>query len=329
VGSQSKIEWTDATWPVVQGCDPVSPGCLNCYAISLMHRHAANPNQKISLPVQGLTKTSGRGPIWTGKLALREDRLGDPLRWRKPKMVFVPSHGDIFHEGVPDAFLAQVYLTMFRAKHHTFQVLTKRAERLVEWSRKLCYDDGGERLYLDETGRGRRLLGLPEARHIWHGVSVENVATSVRLDHLTKATLGVRFVSLEPLLEFVDVTKWLYSEYDRYAMDPRGATLAPAQSYTASRAKLNWAIVGGESGVRARPFDVDWARTYVEHCRAAGCALFVKQMGAKPFVSLRDANNPGYRGAMEIRYNDSKGGNMSEWPPEIRVREFPETGGDA
>src|SRR5438034_779077 len=99
MAAQSKIEWTDATWPIVQGCDYESPGCTNCYAVPLVWRLAHNPNPKISAPLQGLVAKNAAGVLhWTGKLALREDRLADPLGWKAPRKIFVPSHGDIFHE---------------------------------------------------------------------------------------------------------------------------------------------------------------------------------------------------------------------------------------
>lgn len=132
--SKSRVEWTDLTWPIVEGCTPESAGCANCYARLDVHRHAGNPNPKISAPVQGLITELPSGRLsWTGKVILREDRLGRFLGARKSCMVFVPSLGDLFHESVPDLFIDAVFYAMASTPHIVYQVLSKRSERMAKY----------------------------------------------------------------------------------------------------------------------------------------------------------------------------------------------------
>jgi protein gp37 len=159
MGSDSAIEWTDATWNPVSGCTKVSPGCRFCYA-------------------ERLTKRFGRGDFTS--VTVHPERLELPLRWRAPRMIFVNSMSDLFHERVPFDFIDQVFATMARASHHIFQILTKRPERLVEWHRS----HGGS----------------PVPLHVWLGVSVENAAYAWRVDQLRQVDVIVRFISAEPLL---------------------------------------------------------------------------------------------------------------------------------
>src|SRR3990167_5512099 len=138
MSDKSNIEWTDATWTIVQGCDPVSQGCVGCYAVPLLWRLMHNPNQKISAALQGVIEKhinlAGENILrFTGKIALRHDRLDWPLEWKTPRMIFVPSHGDLFHKDVPDEFIDKVFDVMERANWHIYQVLTKRAKRQREY----------------------------------------------------------------------------------------------------------------------------------------------------------------------------------------------------
>lgn len=133
MAQQSDIEWTDGTWPIVQGCSYESPGCKNCYAVPLVWRLAHNPLAKIAKPLRGLVEERGGHRVWTGKVALRRDRLDWPLKWKKPQMIFVPSHGDLFHEDVPDEFIDKVFAVMALTPRHTYQVLTKRAARMRQY----------------------------------------------------------------------------------------------------------------------------------------------------------------------------------------------------
>ena len=170
------IEWTDETWNPVVGCSRTSPGCDNCYAISVAHR-AMQPAH------EGLTIRTERGTDWTGEVRCLPERLEQPLRWRKPRKVFVNSMSDLFHPDVPDDFIGQVFDVMMRAEEHTFQVLTKRPQRM--------------RAFVDQW------LGESWAQwigNLWLGTSIESDRYTFRADHLRATPAAVRFLSLEPLL---------------------------------------------------------------------------------------------------------------------------------
>jgi protein gp37 len=182
----SKIEWTDATWNPVVGCSKVSPGCKGCYAIKEVHRMAGNPNPKIRAANEGLTVIEGGHPNWTGKVRLIPERLEIPLRRRKPTRYFVNSLSDLFHQDLSFEEIRQVHFAMLRAHWHTYQILTKRSDRMAEYFRWWFGTDGE--------------LAQP-AEWIWLGVSVESRDYLSRIDHLRKTPAAVRFLSLEPLLE--------------------------------------------------------------------------------------------------------------------------------
>ncbi len=169
----TSIEWTEATWNPVRGCSRVSPGCTHCYAERMAHRFSAE-----GLPYAGLTQLSKRGePRWTGKVLPVPESLDEPLRWRRPRMVFVNSMSDLFHERLPVSYLRRVFETMQRANWHTFQVLTKRTERCLALANELPWPD-----------------------NVWMGTSVECNDYVDRVDLLRKIPAAVRFLSIEPLI---------------------------------------------------------------------------------------------------------------------------------
>jgi protein gp37 len=167
------IEWTDATWNPVAGCTVVSPGCSNCYAMRMAARLEAMGMAKY----RGLTRKSGGRAVWTGVVALDRQSLQAPLGWAKPRLVFVNSMSDLFHEKVPEDFIAEIWNVMSRARRHTFQILTKRPERMADLT-----------------------AGLPLLPNVWLGTSVESAAYLPRLDMLRGSRAALRFVSFEPLL---------------------------------------------------------------------------------------------------------------------------------
>jgi len=169
----SSIEWTNATWNPVAGCTILSPGCTNCYAMRLAARLEAMGMAKYA----GLTRTTGGRAKWTGAVRLGRDALGVPEDWKKPRMIFVNSMSDLFQEAVPEAFVAEVWEVMARTPRHTYQILTKRPERMEELTAR-----------------------LPLLPNVWLGASVENADHLFRIDHLRRTRAAVRFVSLEPLL---------------------------------------------------------------------------------------------------------------------------------
>ncbi|MEH2508028.1 protein gp37 [Bradyrhizobium sp. AZCC 1578] len=177
MASNSPIEWTEATWNPVGGCTILSPGCTNCYAMRLARRLEAMGQSKYA----GTTRVSGGRAKWNGKIVLDEAALGIPLKWKNPKIIFVNSMSDLFHEKVPFDFIERVFDVMRRARHHTFQVLTKRADRLAD---------------VADT--------LPWPNNVWMGVSVESDAYIGRIDHLRSTPAYIKFLSLEPLLGPLD-----------------------------------------------------------------------------------------------------------------------------
>lgn len=335
MADKTGIQWTDRTWNPTRGCTRVSEGCRNCYAETVAARFSG-PGQ----PYAGLAT---RGPArWTGKVQLLRDRLLWPLSWRKPQRIFVDSMSDLFHPDVPDAFIEEAFATMALARRHTFQVLTKRPERMLEFfERRPGEGLRRERVatvmgwIIGDSERGRRDVNdvwdgrawpLP---NVWAGVSVEDQATAdARIPLLLETPAAVRFCSYEPALGPVN---FRHIDDDAGAR-ARGITRhyfpsgGPTPHTDALRGfnlnghhtRLDWIIVGGESGPRARPFDVAWARATVAACRAAGVACFVKQLGARPMFC--SASRPQ---GEAISLRDRKGGSMDEWPEDLRVREFP------
>lgn len=175
MSSTSAIEWTESTWNPIRGCSRISPGCEHCYAERMAHRFAGAGG-----PYEGLTRLAKKGPQWTGRVTLVRESLEEPLHWRRPRLVFVNSMSDLFHESVPLSFIRDVFATMERAEQHTFQVLTKRADRLAAVADQ-----------------------LPWPKNVWMGVSIEAQRYLTRAAHLRQVPAKVRFLSLEPLLEAV------------------------------------------------------------------------------------------------------------------------------
>ncbi len=463
MSSTSSIEWTDATWNPVRGCARVSPGCGGadgggCYAERMAHRFSGPGG-----PYEGLTRMTAHGPRWTGKVRLVPELLDWPLSKRKPLKIFVNSMADLFHDDVPDEFIARVWQIMGAASWHTYQILTKRPERMRSWvvrwyageitephsvlpvpgypgysvtthgqvlgkradtSSGLSFDVGeqghrrvtmhrdsspksGERelvhrLVLEafarparageqachrngdpgdnrlsnlywgtqesnwrdriSHGRGRAYAKLtaadvakirsrcasgepaasvasdfavsdtqirniasgrqwstpagerpsgPPTRvildSVWLGVSVEDQERAdERIPLLLQTPAAVRFISAEPLLGGLDLTPWVHAFNADH--DGRGCCETP-------RGLLHWVIVGGESGPGARECRVDWIRSILAQCHAAGVPAFCKQLGSKPTMSASDWTHNRERGG--------KGDDPEQWPPDLRVQEFP------
>ncbi len=336
---ETSIQWCQGddgsagkTWNPVRGCSRVSPGCGGsdgggCYAERQAHRFAGPGG-----PYEGLTRATAHGPRWTGEVRLVPDMLDAPLRWTKPRRVFVNSMSDLFHEKLTNEEIAAVFGVMAAAPWHTFQILTKRAEHMREWfawAGRLTLDDLQRFAYEAMNSRDDRLLGTNlrfPARGItwplpncWIGVSCEDQARAdARIPHLLATPAAVRFVSAEPLLGPIDLT--MLNDGSWY--DREGAQLYNALSGTAyyrngehglgGGPRLDLVICGGESGPRARPCDVAWIRGVVRQCGKAGVACFVKQAGANFVV-----------GGRPVTLHDPKGGDLNELPIDLRVRQMP------
>lgn len=254
--ADTSIEWTDMVWNPTTGCDRVSDGCTNCYAMTLAKRLKGMGSLKYQ--TDGAPGTSGSG----FGLAVHEDALGLPLRWRKPRRIFVNSMSDLFHEKVPDEFIARVYAVMVAAPHHTFQVLTKRHGRM----RSLLSAEPFWRLVSTELGRLWHIESPAPLRMvpawIWQGVSVEDQRwADIRIPALLDTPAAVRWISAEPLLGPIDLRP--YADADADCWLPF----------------LDWVVTGGESGPGFRPADPDWFRQIRDQCVQAGVAYLHKQNG--------------------------------------------------
>jgi protein gp37 len=322
MAGDSKIEWTDATWNPIVGCSIVSPGCTNCYAMRTAARMNANP---ATPHYHGTVESSKVGPVWTGKVALAPDYiLTTPLHWKKPRRIFVNSMGDLFHESIPDEWIDKVFAVMALSPQHTFQVLTKRAERMRDyfaaphpapnvsmWQVRVCAAIDALVPDRHDASRAARHTVTWNAAlpNVWLGISAERQQEAdERIPHLLQTPAAIRFVSAEPLLGAIDFTNL---DYGRNRLDVLAGTCEP---HTIGFDGLDWIIVGGESGPRAREFDLAWARWIIEQCRAAGVACFVKQLGARVANSVNQTT---------LTFKDRKGGDWSEWPEDLRIRQFP------
>lgn len=304
MGANSYIEWTDHTWNPLLGCDKCSEGCKFCYAIRTAWRLAHNPNPKIAAAYAGLVEQRADGSLnWTGKINLLPDRLRQPLSWPKPARIFVNSQSDLFHEAVPDKFIAAVFGVMAACPQHTFQVLTKRPERMAAWfkwvstgkvPRAWCVGLAGAGAYLPGGLLHRGDLSEWPLPNVWLGTSVENQRTAdERIPELLKVPARVRFLSCEPLLGPADLSN-CKSPFPRH--EQQDGTYSPLRGswwpaygveyYQAERshaeedlARIDWVICGGESGPSARPMHPEWARGLRNQCAEAGVPFFFKQWG--------------------------------------------------
>jgi protein gp37 len=293
--ADTSIEWTHrdgtkgVTWNPTTGCDKISDGCTNCYALTMAGRLKAMGSAKYRN--DGDPRTSGPG----FGVTVHEDTLDEPFRWRTPRTVFVNSMSDLFHARVPSDFVARVWSTMAATPRHTYQILTKRPERMARWVNRCALWDGyithnGEPPY--SYGGSGMIVGYPEMqskhyrtegsgwpiRNAWLGTSIESDERTGRADHLRATPAAVRFISAEPLLGPLP------------SLDLTG---------------IDWLIIGGESGPGSRPMDLRWVYGLIDLARTAGTAVFVKQLG-------------------KIWAGGGKGGDWSRWPADLRIREYPQ-----
>ena len=297
MGEHTGIAWTSRTWNPWQGCHKVSPGCKNCYMYSEKIRYGQRPDVVVR----------SKPPTFNA-----------PLKWTEPALVFTCSWSDWFVEEA-DPWRDEAWEIVRRTPHLTYQILTKRPERI-----DACLPGGWP---------------YP---NVWLGISAETQRElDARLPLLLEVPAAVRFLSLEPLLAPITLQPMI----ERWAFVAAGAV----QSGAALPPRVGWVIVGGESGAKARPCDVAWIRSIARQCRAAGLACFVKQLGAHPFVGgslpgpwvtvshdrkrgkvdgvmLDDGTNRDLATLPIIHLRDPKGGDPAEWPEDLRVREFPRAG---
>lgn len=321
MADHTKIEWTDATWNPITGCSVVSPGCTNCYAMRLAGTRLKHHPSRTGLTrdtnargaeVEGRQGSKKINPVWTGEVRFNEQWLDQPLRWTRPRMIFVCAHGDLFAEGVPDEWIDRVFAVMALCPQHTFQVLTKRPERMRQYlSMARANPVGLEALEItlqehsrdrnSTVGAGCKLKGdIPHLAvwplpNVWLGVSVEDQRRAdERVPILLETPAAVRWVSAEPLLGPIDFeTAWhgesaLASEcWGDCAWCDKGLTplhnchrgRQSDEALHKGRSGLDWIVAGGESGPGARPMHPDWVRSIREQCADAGVPFLFKQWG--------------------------------------------------
>jgi protein gp37 len=294
MAQNSSIEWTQATWNPTVGCSLKSPECFNCYAMLMAHRLAKMGQAKY----QGLTRVIENGKhkgkiVWNGTVRLDRDSLDIPHDRKKPTLYFTDSMSDLFHAQLSDSDISEVWSTMVVTDdRHRYQVLTKCAERMRD--------------FVNGWINHMRAATKEPVRNIWLGVSCGYKPAKKRIDALRETNAAVRFLSCEPLIE------------DLGELDLSG---------------IHWVIAGGESGPRARPCNIEWIRNIVRQCRQQKVPVFVKQLGAKPYLHKAESvhiEKPGMKFSMQsleinstFKLKDPKGGDMSEWPKDLQVREYP------
>lgn len=327
------IQWTDETWNPVVGCSITSPGCKNCYAMKMARRLEAMGQPRYA----GLTQVVHGHAVWTGQVRSVEEALSLPLRWQKPRRVFVNSMSDLFHEAVPREFIARVFAVMRLGWAHEFQVLTKRPERMRqivgdpsfrdEVARAACQDHPKWMIPADRE-RGMAPIPTWPLPNVWLGTSAERQQEAdERIPELILTPAAVRFVSYEPALGRIDFEGPAQAGRARgfEEIGLRGDLASGLSSTFRYLDGLDWIIVGGESGPGARPFDLAWARTAIRQCQASGVACFVKQLGARPYSGMHTLRGHGHPTEPNwLKLKHPKGGDPAEWPEDLRVREFPE-----
>ena len=294
----TKIEWTDETWNPIRArnketgevghfCVHASPGCENCYAEGMQKRLFNNP---VRYAAQDADKV---------EMFLDEKVLARPLSWKKPRTVFVCSMTDLFLENIPDEWIDKVFAVMAIKGQTTFQVLTKRADRMREYMKARAKsikhwepharDMGYTFSYKPDGSKSLSLLQFP-LQNVWLSVSAEDQKrANERIPELIETPAKIRGVSLEPLLGPINLHEGGMIHY------------------------LDWVIVGGESGPKARPMELAWAEDIVDQCREAGVPCFVKQLGSKPICP----------DGTQLYQRNRKGGDINEFPDWLRVREMP------
>ena len=252
----TKIEWTGQTWNPITGCTKVSPGCKNCYAERMAKRLKAMGKPQY----QNVIGDNGK---WNGVISFVESALEKPLKRKKPTTYFVNSMSDLFHDGVPDIWIDQIFEIMAACPQHTFQILSKRPGRMKEYIK----------IMTASSFQPFRYEPLP---NVWLGVSVENQAAADELIPHLLQTPAIRFLSCEPLLGPIDFKQSANLTFrDKLMFPPQ-----PGKTYQ-DEYGIHWIIAGGETGPNARPCHPDWVRSIRDQCQAASVPFFMKQMDKK------------------------------------------------
>lgn len=310
MGKETGISWTSSTWNAIRGCSRVSEGCRNCYAESVAHRFSGP-----GLPYEGLVQLGPDGKStgkWNGQIKFVDNHLFDPLKWKEPRRIFVNSMSDLFHPNVTDLMRDKIHAVMSLAPQHTFQVLTKRPEEAAAYYESFNGPKAEDRGFefaewahfnlgegaSEKVADSRFWRGLP---NLHMGVSGEDQETVNKRCWilLTEVPAAVRWLSLEPMLDEVSLSKGdLICKTWR-----KGATLGRY---------LDWVVVGGESGHNARRFEMAWAENIIRECRADDVPVFMKQLGSNPTLD-----------GCRFETKDRHGADPEEWPSSFNVQQFP------
>ncbi|GAX38934.1 phage Gp37/Gp68 family protein [Nodularia sp. NIES-3585] len=287
----TKIQWCDEVWNPIVGCSRISTGCQNCYAATA----AKSPRLQQFKQYETVNE-------WDGTVQFVESQLSKPLHWRKPKKIFVCSMADLFHENVPFEWIDQVFAVMHFAKQHTFQVLTKRPQRALEYFTDYLPDVGTwvQIPHLQSSVNLSRVIPLP---NVWIGTSTENQAIADRrIPILMQIPAAKRFLSCEPLLEEIDFVQ----------ADIFQKLISDDHEWELVNEYIHWVIVGGESGPNSRPCHVEWIQSIVTQCHSSNTPVFVKQLGSNVYLNQQ-----------RFKTHDRKGGDIQEFPTQLRIRKFP------
>jgi len=322
------ITWTNETWNPIRGCSRVSEGCRNCYAERTAARFSG-PGQ----PYEGLAKFHdlaadlGVASHWTGDVRFIPELLDQPMRWRKPRTIFVNSMSDLFHEKVTDEWIYKIFAVMRRCPQHTFQILTKRPERMRDYMVSSHTGMHGSGVHLVTAAQGQ--IGKCCA-NVWLGVSVEDQKTAdERIPVLLSTPAAVRWVSYEPALGPINFQciKETCPDHDNYFDSVSGIRLI--------RPQIDWIVAGGESGPGARPAHPDWFRTVRDQCSHAGVPFFFKQWGEwlhlsqvpavltereREVMTFRALSVPNAHGVEYLRIGKKRAGGLLDG---VSHREFP------
>lgn len=294
----TKIQWTNRTWNPIVGCSKISEGCQQCYAQTVANSARLQQFPQYQKVAQ-----------WNGTVEFVQSQLLKPLSWKQPQHIFVCSMSDLFHHNIPFDWIDQVFAVMALANHHTYQILTKRPQRMQQYFLskfrprvKKLIDDFPIRLE-DKIGKGHCF------DHLWLGTTIENqeVADQRLLALLGIPTNNLKFISGEPLLGEIDLSIY----FGLYQIEDNGKWFLKFGSRWAK--SPDWVIVGGESGSNARACNVEWIRSIVKQCQASEVPVFVKQLGSNP------VDNEGKR----IKLKHRQGGNVDEFPADLQLRQFP------
>lgn len=289
MAANTKIEWADDTWNVINGCMVVSPGCTNCYAMRM-----AGTRMKNSPSRHGLTREVNGNPVWNGEVRFNERAYREPLsRPNEPRRIFVCAHGDLFYEKVPDEWIDRVFAMMATCPQHVFQVLTKRPER----ARQYLMTPGRHTAILAAMAVAQNQAIIFDAEkhrwplpNVWLGTSVEDQKRAdERIPVLLTTPAAVRWISAEPLLGPLNLKRFMWPVHPRWPARYKSPADAIADGaevtyhrqalVMASNVYLDWVVAGGESGPGARPMHPAWARSLRDQCAASGVAFLFKQWG--------------------------------------------------